>query len=107
MQPLFVIIILALMVLALIKDRMRPGLIMFSGAVVFLCAGILTPKELLEGFANKGMITVAMLFLVSEGVRRSGLLEALLRSLLPLKRCFVRIFCINQLLFLRCLLYLI
>ena len=85
MQPLFVIIILALMVLALIKDRMRPGLIMFSGAVVFLCAGILTPKELLEGFANKGMITVAMLFLVSEGVRRSGLLEALLRSLLPLK----------------------
>lgn len=85
MQPLFVIIILALMVLALIKDRMRPGLIMSSGAVVFLCAGILTPKELLEGFANKGMITVAMLFLVSEGVRRSGLLEALLRSLLPLK----------------------
>lgn len=85
MQPLFVIIILALMVLALIKDRMRPGLILLSGAVVFLCAGILTPKEMLEGFANKGMITVAMLFLVSEGVRRSGLLEALLRNLLPLK----------------------
>ena len=68
---------------ALIKDRMRPGLILFSGAVVFMCAGILSPKELLEGFANKGMITVAMLFLVSEGVRRSGLLEALLRRLLP------------------------
>ena len=50
---------------------MRPGLILFSGAVVFMCAGILSPKELLEGFANKGMITVAMLFLVSEGVRRS------------------------------------
>ena len=62
---------------------MRPGLILFSGAVVFMCAGILSPKELLEGFANKGMITVAMLFLVSEGVRRSGLLEALLRRLLP------------------------
>lgn len=42
---------------------MRPGLILFSGAVVFMCAGILSPKELLEGFANKGMITVAMLFL--------------------------------------------
>ena len=62
---------------------MRPGLVLFSGAVVFMCAGILSPKELLEGFANKGMITVAMLFLVSEGVRRSGLLEALLRHLLP------------------------
>ena len=83
MQPLFVIIVLAIVVLALIKDRMRPGLILLSGAVVFMCAGILSPKELLEGFANKGMITVAMLFLVSEGVRRSGMLEALLKRLLP------------------------
>lgn len=83
MQPLFVIIVLGCVVLALIKDRMRPGLVLFSGAVVFMCAGILSPRELLEGFANKGMITVAMLFLVSEGVRRSGLLEALLKKLLP------------------------
>lgn len=35
MQPLFVIIVLAIVVLALIKDRMRPGLILLSGAVVF------------------------------------------------------------------------
>lgn len=62
MQPLFVIIVIAILVLALIKDRMRPGLILFSGAVVFMCAGILSPRELLDGFSNKGMITVAMLF---------------------------------------------
>ena len=62
---------------------MRPGLVLLSGAVVFMCAGILSPREMLEGFSNKGMITVAMLFLVSEGVRRSGLLEELLRKLLP------------------------
>lgn len=82
-SSIFVIIVLAFVIIALIKDRMRPGLILLSGAVIFMCAGILSPKELLEGFANKGMITVALLFLVSEGVRRSGLLEALLRKLLP------------------------
>ena len=82
-QVIFVLIVLAFVILALVKDRMRPGLVLLSGAVVFLCAGILTPKELLEGFSNKGMITVAMLFLVSEGVRRSGLLEEMLRRLLP------------------------
>lgn len=71
------------MVLALMKDRMRPGMILLSAAVVFLCAGILSPKEMLEGFSNKGMITVALLFLVSEGVRRSGMLEAILKHLLP------------------------
>lgn len=82
-QSVFVIVVLGIVIFALIKDRMRPGLVLLSGAVVFLCAGILSPREMLEGFANKGMITVAMLFLVSEGVRRSGLLEQLLRRLLP------------------------
>ena len=89
-QTIFVVIILAFLILALIKDRMRPGLILLSGAVVFLCAGILSPSEMVEGFANKGMITVAMLFLVSEGVRRSGLLEKLLLKLLPKKDAGIR-----------------
>lgn len=82
---LFVVLVLAFTLFALIRDRLRPGLILFSAAVVFMCAGILSPREMLEGFANKGMITVAMLFLVSEGVRRSGLLVHLLRYILPEK----------------------
>jgi len=82
-NAIFVIGILVLMVLALMKDRLRPGMILLSAAVVFLCAGILSPKEMLEGFSNKGMITVALLFLVSEGVRRSGMLEEILKRLLP------------------------
>lgn len=86
----FVVVVLFFIVLALIKERMRPGLILLSGAVVFLCAGILTPKDMLEGFSNKGMITVALLFLVSEGVRRSGLLETLLARLLPTRKTSVR-----------------
>lgn len=49
----------------------------FSVVVLFLCAGILTPKEMLGEFSNKGMITVAMLFLVSEGIRQSGALGRL------------------------------
>ena len=51
------------MVAALILDKMRPGMVLFSVVVLFLCAGILTPKEMLEGFSNKGMITVALLYL--------------------------------------------
>ena len=85
----FVVVVLLLVVLALMKDRMRPGMILFSAAVVFLCTGILTPKEMLEGFSNKGMITVALLFLVSEGIRRAGVLEQLLLLLLPKGRLSV------------------
>lgn len=87
---IFTTIIVAVLLVALMKELMRPGLILFSGAVVFLCAGIINPKELLEGFSNKGMITVALLFLVSEGVRRSGLLEQLLSRLLPKGQSTIR-----------------
>lgn len=82
-EILFVLLSLLGMVIALVTDKMRPGMVLFSVVVLFLCAGILTPKEMLEGFSNKGMITVAMLFLVSEGIRQSGALGQLIKKLLP------------------------
>lgn len=82
-EILFVLAALVGMVAVLIWDRMRPGMVLLTVVVLFLCAGILTPKEMLEGFSNKGMITVGMLFLVSEGVRQSGALGQLIKKLLP------------------------
>lgn len=83
-EIIFVLLALLGMVVALALDKMRPGMVLFSVVVLFLCAGILTPKEMLEGFSNKGMITVAMLFLVSEGIRQSGALGQVIKS------CFLR-----------------
>ncbi|MBP3512834.1 MAG: SLC13/DASS family transporter [Prevotella sp.] len=88
-EIIYVLLCLAGMVATLISDRMRPGMVLFSVVVLFLCAGILTPKECLEGFSNKGMITVALLFLVSEGIRKSGVLEQLIFGLLPKQKCTV------------------
>lgn len=82
-EIVFVMVALMGMVCALIWDKMRPGMILLSVCVAFLCVGILTPKEMLEGFSNKGMITVAMLFLVSEGVRQSGALSHVIKKILP------------------------
>ena len=77
---------LCLMVGLLVADRLRPGLVLFSIVVLFMCAGIVTPEEVLAGFGNKGVITVALLFLVSEGVRRSNALGHLVERLLPKKK---------------------
>ena len=71
-QSIYVGLVLIFMLWALMADKMRPGLVLFTAVVLMLCAGILSPKEALEGFSNKGMITVALLYLVSEGVRKSG-----------------------------------
>ena len=67
-------------------ELMRPGLVFFSSAVILMSTGIITDQELLAGFSNKGMITIAVLFLVSEGVRQSGVLNRLAQTYLPQKR---------------------
>ncbi len=85
-EIIFVLLALIGMVAALIWDRMRPGMVLLTVVVVFMCAGILTPKEMLEGFSNKGMITVGLLFLVSEGIRQSGALGQLVKKLLPVQK---------------------
>ena len=78
--------VILLVIIALVKEIMRPGLILFSALVVFLIFDIISPKEALAGFSNKGMITVALLFLVSEGVKESGFLNKLGSVILPKKR---------------------
>lgn len=74
------------MIIALAKDAMRPGLILFSVAVFFMAIGIITPNEMVAGFSNKGMLTVGILFLVSEGVRHSGIMNKMAEISLPKKK---------------------
>lgn len=85
-EIIIVLIGFCLMAGLFISDRMRPGFVLFSGVVFFMCTGILSPKEALAGFSNEGMITVALLFLISEGVRRSNALGHIVKLLLPERR---------------------
>lgn len=89
-QGFFVLGIIVLMIVALAKEVMRPGLILFSGVTILMATGIISNSESLAGFSNKGMITVAVLFLVSEGVRQSGALNKLAQAFLPKRRGNVR-----------------
>lgn len=86
LESYIVLFVVAAMIVALAKDAMRPGLVLFSGAVFFMAIGIITPGEMAAGFSNKGMLTVGVLFLVSEGVRYSGILNKLAAISLPRKK---------------------
>ena len=84
-EIIFVLLGLIGMLVALIMDKMRPGIVLLSLVVLFMVAGIITPKQMVAGFSNRGMITVALLFLVSEGIRQSGALTTVVKKLLPEK----------------------
>jgi di/tricarboxylate transporter len=81
-----VVAVLVFMAVAFLLEAMRPGLILLSAAVIFMATGIITDQELIAGFSNDGLITIAVLFLVNEGIRQSGLMTRLAQAYLPRKR---------------------
>ena len=90
MSSIFIIsAAVVVMFFLLMKEYLRPGIILFSVVVLFMTTGILTPEQALAGFSNRGMVTVALLFLVSEGIRRSESLTPILRHLFPKQGCTI------------------
>jgi len=81
-----VLAIIIIMIAALAKEVMRPGLILFSALIFLMIFGTINANEVLAGFSNKGMITVAILFVVSEGITQSGALNRLATFFLPRRR---------------------
>jgi di/tricarboxylate transporter len=83
----FVVVgLIVLMIVALAKEMLRPGLILFSAAALMMAFGIISAQETVAGFANIGMLTVAVLFLVSEGIRQTGALNRFAQFFLPRRR---------------------
>ncbi len=83
---IFVSLLILGMIGILVKDRMRPGLTLFTVVVLMLVAGVIDVNEALAGFSNPAMITVGLLYLVSEGVSRSGALNRLAAAMLSTER---------------------
>lgn len=81
-----VLAVFLFLIAAFIMEAMRPGLILLSAAVIFMATGIITDQELVAGFSNDGLITIAVLFLVNEGIKQSGLMARLAKAYLPRKR---------------------
>ncbi len=68
--------------LLLVDNRISSGIIFFSATILFLTCGIITPEEALNGFSNKGVLTVAVLFVISEGIKNSNVFDHLISHFL-------------------------
>ena len=64
--------VLAGVVVALSVLRAGPDTILLGGLTLLLVSGVISPAEALGGFANEGLATVAVLFVVAEGLRQTG-----------------------------------
>ncbi len=59
----------------LLSGRLRADLVALLIAVALGVSGILTPQEALSGFSRSAVITIMAIFVLAEGLRRTGLTE--------------------------------
>lgn len=74
-QKIWTLLVILGMLTALARGIGSTEFVMFSALAALLISGILTAGEALAGFSNEGMITVALLFVFSEAIRNTGVLD--------------------------------
>jgi Citrate transporter len=81
-MTIFTSLVLVVMFGALVTDRFGTDGVLLTSMTALLAAGIISIKEALEGFSNEGVMTVMALFVVAEGITRTGALDWYMAKLL-------------------------
>jgi di/tricarboxylate transporter len=63
-----------LVLLSLAFTQAGPDIIFVGGATLLLVAGIISPSEAIAGLSSEGVITVGVMYIVSTGLRETGVL---------------------------------
>jgi di/tricarboxylate transporter len=80
------------MFIILIKEWLSPEFTVFLALSTLIVLGILSPNEALRGFSNPGVHTVALLFIISSAVLKSGILDSLVGKLLNPQKSLSQLF---------------
>lgn len=85
-QVIVVYLLLFATVVLFVTDRVRTDIVGLIIISILGLLGILKPKELLEGFSNQALVTIAAMFVLSAALMRSGLVAALSGKLTQLSK---------------------
>ncbi|HWU92946.1 MAG TPA: SLC13 family permease [Sphingomicrobium sp.] len=85
-DQLTTLLVLAVVVAALIRDRLRADVVALAGAAFLLVTGIVRPVEVEKAFASPAIITLASLFVIAYAMELSGLLDAAIEKMVGLCR---------------------
>ncbi|HSN22999.1 MAG TPA: SLC13 family permease, partial [Methylomicrobium sp.] len=82
-QQALVSLTIAAMMLALFKDWAKPVVIFLAANILFLMLGITSSIDMLAGLANEQLLSLLLLLVISDVIRKSGLLDVTFKSLFP------------------------
>lgn len=82
-QQVVVLITIFGMMMAFFMDWAKPVLIFLAANILFLMLGITSSADMLSGLANEQLLSVLLLLVISDVLRKSGLLDVVFKSLFP------------------------
>lgn len=65
--------------IGMVRDRLGPDLLMFSGLCVLVVAGVIAPADALSGFSEPAVATLAVLFVCAAAMQETGALRLVSR----------------------------
>lgn len=88
---LFLVIVITVVVFVLFATEKYPvDLVALLAIVVLLLTGLVTPEEAVSGFSNPATITVLAMFIISEGIQRSGVVRILGEKIVGFAKTFFK-----------------
>lgn len=81
-EPILTGTLIVVMIVTMALGRFGADIVMMGALLVLLLTGVLDPDEAIAGFANQGVITVAMLYIVASAMRETGAMARITAMLL-------------------------
>ena len=72
---IIVLLVILFIIISLYTDLIGPAYTFIAGIIILGLFGILTPSEILSGFANEQILIILMLLMIGEMIRNTGVLE--------------------------------
>ena len=92
MEPAAIItlIVIGAVFITLIGTRLPADMVLGAALTLLLISGVLTPRQALVGFSNPGVLTVAVLYILSAGLKQTGAVRWMADHLLGMPRSATR-----------------
>ncbi len=74
-QGWFTLAIIAFVFVVMVRSLIPADIVVWGGTVLLGLVGIITPEEVVSGFANKSVLTIGALFVVAAAMRETGALD--------------------------------
>jgi di/tricarboxylate transporter len=87
LQIAVMLAIVAVLFIAFVRERRPPEISAMCAVALLLALGFLTPDDVLKVFSNGAPIAIACLFVLSAALERTGVIDALGRSVTRLGSC--------------------